>query len=45
MSKFNSSYNNVIIKGNKTPSKNNNEEQFSGNTTNHDSLHNTKNPY
>ena len=42
MSKFNSSYNNVIIKGNKTPSKNNNEEQFSGNTTNHDSLHNTK---
>lgn len=41
MSKSNSSYN-VIIKGSKTPKKINNDEPCSGNTTNHDSLHNTK---
>ena len=40
MSKSNSSLN-VIIKESKTPTKNNDEISF-GNTTNHDSLHNTK---
>ena len=40
MSKTNSSFK-VLIKGSKTPSKNN-EDQSMGNTTNHDSLHNTK---
>ena len=40
MSKTNSSYK-IIIKGNKTPYKNK-DEQSTGNTTNHDSLHDTK---
>ena len=40
MSKSNSSFN-IIIKESKTPTKNNDELSI-GNTTNHDSLHNTK---
>ena len=40
MSKTNSSYK-IIIKGNKTPYQNN-DDQSTGNTTNHDSLHDTK---